>query len=195
MGDDVSESARPVRDGRTPRRARQPRGLKPILSWLLLALFVVALWPAVWGGITGVTIVDGQSMEPVYSSGDVVLTLRMPSYAVGDVISYQVPAGQNGAGGRVIHRIIATDDSGDKPVFTSQGDNNDSVDPWKFGTADVMGQAMLRLPGLGKVFSGSNGVMLGAAVGLGVMVLLWPSRSKKASARRSPESTDPVSEE
>ena len=136
---------------------------------------MVALWPATWGGLIGITVVNGHSMEPSFETNDLVLTVRHRFYEVGDVISYKVPEGQDGAGGRVIHRIIAVDDSNTTAVYTTQGDNNTSVDPWTFTTPDVVGEAALRIPGIGAAFNGSSGLLAGAAAGLLVLVLLWPS--------------------
>lgn len=187
VADDASGGAEFAAAEWAPRHAgqQQPKtlgGARRVFGWLLLVVIVVALWPATWGGLTGITIVNGKSMEPVYETNDVVLTLRQSSYGMGDVVSYEVPAGQDGAGGRVIHRIIAVDDSGEKPVFTTQGDNNPSVDPWEFSTSDVVGKATLRVPRIGAAFSGSSGLLLGAVAGFAVLVVLWPSRS---GARKS----------
>ena len=186
-----SGGAKSAAGERSPRHAdqQQPRtrgGAQRVFGWLLLVVIVVALWPATWGGLTGITIVNGKSMEPVYQTNDLVLTLRQTSYGVGDVVSYEVPAGQDGAGGRVIHRIIAVDDSGEEPVFTTQGDNNPSVDPWKFSTTDVVGKATLRVPRIGVAFSGSSGLLLGAVAGFAVLVVLWPSGSRARTSAQKP---------
>lgn len=193
LGDESTVDA-----GHAPRRAdqQQPRtrgGARRVLGWLLLVMIVVALWPATWGGLLGITVVSGQSMEPEYETNDVVLTLRHLSYGVGDVISYKVPGGQDGAGGRVIHRIIAVDTSGVEPVFTTQGDNNPSVDPWSFGPSDVVGKATVRVPRIGVAFSGSNGLLLGAVAATAVLVVLWPSRPRThngAPRQTAPDSKD-----
>ncbi|WP_147454007.1 signal peptidase I [Tessaracoccus antarcticus] len=183
VADNASGGAESDTVASSPRHAeqQQPRtrgGVRKVLGWMLLVMLVVAIWPATWGGLTGITVVNGHSMEPAYENNDMVLTLRHSSYAVGDVVSYKVPEGQDGAGGRVIHRIIAVDDSGVQPVFTTQGDNNPSVDPWRFSTTDIVGEATLRVPRIGGAFNGSSGLMLGAVVGFAVLVVLWPSRPK-----------------
>lgn len=159
-----------------PKEQRTLGGVRRIFGWALLAGLIALLWPATWGGLFGVTIVSGFSMQPAYETDDVVITMRQLSYDVGDVISYKVPEGQDGAGGRVIHRIIATDNSTAEASFTTQGDNNPSVDPWIFTADDVVGEAMLRVPRIGVAFSGSNGLLVGAVAGIAVLVVLWPSK-------------------
>lgn len=169
-----------------PREQRTLGGVRRILGWVLLVVLIALLWPATWGGLVGVTIVNGQSMEPAYETNDVVLTVRQMSYEVGDVVSYKVPQGQDGAGGRVIHRIIAKGDGGADTSFTTQGDNNPSVDPWSFTTDDVVGEAALRVPRIGAAFSGSNGLLLGAVAGVVVLVVLWPSRPGAHKSAQKP---------
>ena len=66
---------------------------------VMLAVGAVLLWPAPLGGVVGLTVVSGHSMEPTYHSGDLVITARQPSYAAGDIVSYVVPAGEFGGGG------------------------------------------------------------------------------------------------
>jgi len=165
-----------------PGYADQPRptnhgGVRKVLGWPLLVVMIVALWPAAWGGLTGISVVNGTSMESVYDTNDVVLTLRQSSYGVGDIVSYKVPTVLEGAGEQVIHRIVAVDDSAEEPIFTTQGDNNPSVDPWKISTADVVGKAVLHAPRIGAAFRGSNGLLLGAISGLAVSMGLYFSRS------------------
>lgn len=167
---------------RTQRRRRVAR----LVGLVLAAVAVVMLWPATWGGITGLTVVNGHSMEPTFSGGDLVVTVRQSSYDVGDVVSYVVPAGQPGAGGRVIHRIHAIDDAGPQPVFTSRGDNNPQPDPWRFGPGDVTGRAVFRIPGLQDVFGGSIlPLALGGLAALAFVAWAWPSR-----VRPEPEAVD-----
>lgn len=166
----------------------KPRGIRRILGWPLLMVLIVALWPAAWGGLTGVAVVSGSSMERVYDPNDVLLTLRQSAYAVGDVVSYTVPVDQDAAGKRVTHRIVAVDGAGEALVFTTQGDSNPAADPWRVTTADISGKAVLRIPRIGSAFSGSAGLLMAAGAGLAVLLVLGSSRS--VARRRSPEATD-----
>lgn len=154
------------------RDNRIPRAVRTVLSWLLLAVAVIALWPAQWGGLTGLTIVSGQSMEPTYHTGDLIVTLRQPGYAVGDVITYLVPEGQPGAGGRAIHRIAELDGAS----FTTRGDNNTADDPWRVTASDVTGRAVYQLPGAGWLWSAQVlPFLIAVTVGVLVTLLLWPT--------------------
>lgn len=151
-------------------------------------LFVVAvalLWPARYGGISGLTVVSGHSMEPTFHTGDLLLSIRQPSYRVGDIISYTVAAGQPGAGGRVIHRIAAIDDSG---RYRTQGDNNPDSDPWRSTSGDVMGREIFSIPGVGTLLGPASApAALGLVFGGLVTVLIWRSDTSgdRAGRRRS----------
>lgn len=149
--------------------------------WLALIAGVAALWPATWGGFTGLTVVHGASMQPTYQTSDLVFTLRQPTYEVGDIVSYEVPAGQPGAGGRVIHRIVSFAD--EQPVvFTTKGDNNPEADAWLITSEDIFGKAVLQLPGIGAGLTSRNyALLIGAVAGFVVLVLLWPSSRRGAN--------------
>ena len=77
-----------------------------VAAAILVGVTALAL-PVALGGNTTYTIVAGRSMEPALESGDLVITRRQASYEVGDVIVYEIPAGDPGAGVKVIHRIVA----------------------------------------------------------------------------------------
>ena len=167
-------------------------GVRKLMGWPLLLVMIVALWPAAWGGLTGFSVVDGTSMESAYDTNDVVLTLRQSSYAVGDIVSYKVPAGQEASGQQIIHRIVAVENSADEPIFSTQGDNDPSLDPWKISTVDVVGKVVLHAPGIGAAFSGVNGLFLATISGLVVLVGLgrsWSGAGKAAKKDRGEPST------
>lgn len=166
------------------RAARPRRAWRAAARWGALLLGLGLLWPAAWGGMTGITIVQGHSMEPTYRTGDVVITLRQPGYAVGDVVSYTVPEGQAGAGGHVIHRVATLEDSSPSPVYTTQGDNNPEPDLWRIGPADITGRALLHLPAIGRMLDGpARGLIVGGIVGLAVTLVLWPRTDAGAEAK------------
>lgn len=160
-----------------PRHARRRRDrVRSVVHWILFIACVLVLWPAKWGGFTGLIIVQGQSMEPTYSTGDVVITLRQSTYEVGDVISYAVPDGQPGAGANVIHRVYSVDTSGEFPIYTTIGDNNDTADQWAIPPENVRGAAITVIPGLGTIITPAMlPYVLAGCVGLIVTVVLWTS--------------------
>ncbi|GGL99170.1 signal peptidase I [Nakamurella endophytica] len=109
---------------------------------LLAAAAVVVAVLLVSGRWTAV-VTSGVSMEPLYHQGDLVLVQHQSGYRPGDIVAYRA----SGARALVLHRIIGGD-----PVagWTMKGDNNQSVDPFHPGTADVAGRAVLHLPGVGR---------------------------------------------
>ena len=74
-----------------------------------------------------------------------VVLRHRDGYAVGDVVSYPVPAGGPGAGSLVIHRVVAGDGDG----LTTQGDNRDRPDDWRPTAEAVRGSLWWHVPGGG----------------------------------------------
>lgn len=157
----------------TAERTRAHR-VRSVLGWVLVAVAAILLWPAQWGGLTGLTIVSGQSMEPTYYTGDLVVTWRQADYAPGDIVSYTVPADQPGGGGHVIHRIVTAEPGPSGTVYTTLGDNNPAADQWAITAADITGTTILHVPGLGRVLGPAVlPIIAAAALGGIVTVLLW----------------------
>jgi signal peptidase len=111
-----------------------------VLVWLLL------LRPVAFGGPAAYVIVSGRSMEPTMHSGDLVVALPRPTYRVGDVVVFRVPAGGAGAGTTVVHRIVGGSASSG---YVLRGDNKGGVDPWRPTEEDVLGTARLTVPRAG----------------------------------------------
>src|SRR6476469_5419006 len=94
-------------------------------SALLLMLFAAAWFafaPIQFGGQAAFVIVNGNSMEPLYHRGDLVIIRAQPDYQVGDIVTYRHPQI-----GPVIHRIIGRD----VEHFVFKGDHNDFIDPYR----------------------------------------------------------------
>lgn len=110
-------------------------------------------------------VVSGTSMEPAMSSGDVALLRRdWGGYDVGDVIAYRVPAGEVGAGGAVIHRVV---DGGGRGGYVTKGDNRSGQDLWRPRNRDVIGSAFVTLPGVGQLLA-----QLRSPIGLAMIAAL-----------------------
>jgi len=153
-----------------------------IPSAVVLVVAILILWPASYGGVTGLTLVRGNSMIPTYHTGDLVISLKLPAYRPGEIVSYTVPAGQPGAGGRVIHRIFSVSDGG---AYTTKGDNNPEADPWHFQSSDVMGSAVVAVPQVGAIVGVlSNPIVIGGFGGLLATLLLWRSDPKRERRSR-----------
>ncbi len=134
-----------------------------VLGWVL--------WPSSLGGCTTLTIVAGESMEPTYVTGDLVVS-RCGSPEVGDVVVYRPP----GIGdARVIHRVVDGDGT---TGWVLQGDNNDFLDPWTPTDEDVLGRAVLHVPWVGRFAA----VLLSPLTWVSLLVValavvVWPGRT------------------
>jgi len=150
------------------------------LAFLLVA-WALLLRPASLGGPVTYIIVRGSSMQPTYAAGDLVIVRQASAYRVDDVVAYRVPDREIGAGHIVIHRIVGGDDNG----FTLRGDNNPSLDPWTPRASDIVGEAWLTAPGLGRILAAIHQPLLLAAFAAAVavaMVLAWRRRERISGA-------------
>src|SRR5690606_7514518 len=115
-----------------------------LLSAIVTVSAIVALWllfaPAEIGGRSGYMVVNGASMEPALSAGDLAVIRTAPEYRVGDVITYRHPEL-----GMVIHRIVGIEGS----RFVVQGDNNSWIDSYMPVEQDIAGKLWFDIPGAG----------------------------------------------
>ncbi|MEX1158067.1 MAG: signal peptidase I [Thermomicrobiales bacterium] len=141
-----------------------------VLGWIFLA-------PPLLGGRTSYVIVNGNSMEPHYERGDLVLVRSQGGYQVGDIVTYRHPEI-----GPIIHRIIDQDGA----RFILQGDNNDWLDSYKPLPSEVIGEEWVHLPKVGKAITWVRGpglaVFIVAVIGAGVML---PSDQRRVGQRVS----------
>ncbi len=135
------------------------------------------VWPSSLGGCTTTTIVSGNSMQPIYSPGDFLIS-RCASPHIGDVAVYQPPGipGQR----LVSHRIVDANDDG---TWVLLGDNNDQIDPWRVSDSDIRGIVVVHIPLLGRIIS-SPFIWLSMLV-LAAALYLW--RESASSPSPSPE--------
>ncbi len=115
------------------------------MSVALLVVLLAAAWvsfaPTEVGGPAAYVIVNGNSMEPGYYKGDLVVVRQEARYQVGDIVAYHYPDL-----GKVIHRIVAQEGN----EFTLKGDHNTWLDGFHPTPADIIGKAWIHLPALGK---------------------------------------------
>lgn len=166
-----------------------PRRLLGIISSLLWAVGAVVvgwfLWPTSLGGCTTLTIVSGQSMEPTYYTGDLVVS-RCGPVEVGDVVVYNPPDVE---GARIIHRIVGGDAA---EGWIIQGDNNDFLDPWRPTEENILGSSVLHLPHVGKVAA----ILLSPLTWISILtvalaVIVWPGRGTDEEAAEDAEPEGP----
>ena len=154
-----------------PTRAARKRITARVGSVLFAILIVTAgvlLWPSKFGGMGTTAIVNGRSMDPTYTTGDLLYAWKgTPN--VGNVVIYD----PNNTGNRIVHRIIggnATDG------WILQGDNNDWHDPYRPTEDQVLGVVRVHIPGLGKAAAVSRSPIVWISVILvGAGLLLWPT--------------------
>lgn len=164
----------------TSRRRTSPSLIRAIGGGLAVVL-VVGIWyvtlaPSRFGGPLTPVLVRGVSMEPTYSTGDLVLAYR-GTPRVGDVLTYQHPDGAV-----VIHRLVEITEDG----YLTQGDNVAAPDPWIVAPEDVLGTARVVLPGFAHRLSWvtTPGVSAALAGVVAFVVVLIPSPTERRWRRR-----------
>ena len=103
-------------------------------GWILFA-------PPQLGGQASMVIVDGNSMQPSYHQGDLIIIRSADYYQIGDIVAYK----HLQMGKYVIHRIIAEELN----RFVLQGDNNTWTDGFKPSQAEIIGKHWIRIPKIG----------------------------------------------
>ncbi len=131
------------------------------------------LWPANLGGVTRLVVVSGESMEPTYDLGDIVVTRDRPTTAVGDVVVFEVPEGDEAAGMLVIHRALSVEPDG---RFITQGDNRSTPDQWPLTEENIVGQPIFHIPrGAEALNLVRQPLVIAALAGVIAMLFLWPN--------------------
>jgi signal peptidase I len=110
-------------------------------------VFMVAVWivfaPTPAGGLSSYILIVGNSMEPNFHLGDLVIVHRAFEYNVGDIIAYQNTELKS----NVFHRIIAQEYG----HYTLKGDNNSWMDSYQPSIEEVIGKLWIRLPRFGSI--------------------------------------------
>lgn len=119
------------------------------LEYVTLLALLVCVWfawlrPTALGGPATFIMIRGDSMEPTYSHGDLVVLHRASNYQAGDIVAYPMKTYFD-TGRLVIHRVIGADANG----FITQGDNRETADPWRATDSDIRGTAWVHIPKLG----------------------------------------------
>jgi signal peptidase I len=151
-----------------------------ILAALSLPLFLFIFWitfaPTRIGGPVTYAIVDGNSMEPRFQRGDLILVRKEPAYGAGDAVVYRNAEMEN----FVFHRIVGTE----LGRFTLQGDNNSWLDSYQPGADEIVGKLWIHLPKLGRSIEWMR-IPLHMAVAVGFLgVFLMFDMLKPPSQRR-----------
>ena len=129
------------------RRVRPLTVLLALLAAGIVAVAYLTLAPPSIGGRTVTSFTYGVSMEPKLHKGDLVFVRTTSSYRVGQVALYENRDLQR----RVLHRIVKAD--GDR--FVLKGDNNNAVDAFEPGKAELVGTLWFTIGGVGNWGRGS----------------------------------------
>ncbi len=110
-------------------------------AFVVIAALAAVAATLVVTGQAGYVVTHGASMNPLYHQGDLVVVAKESHYRSGQIVAYRRP----GESGVVLHRIVAGDAAG----FVMKGDHNQSIDPTKPAASQVIGRAILHIPGGG----------------------------------------------
>jgi len=112
----------------------------------IMVISLIAMWivfaPTRIGGRASYVIINGNSMEPGFHRGDLVIVQTALKYEVGDIVTYSDAK----MGAYVIHRIIETN----QDYFILKGDNNSWIDAYHPIRNEIVGKLWIHIPKLGK---------------------------------------------
>lgn len=152
----------------------------PIIALVAMVGLWALLAPAALGGWMSYVTVEGTSMQPGLTTGDLVVVRRQGSYGPGDVVAYRSGLG----GALVLHRIVDTD--GDR--FVVKGDNNDFTDLDRPTPSDILGRQVMAVPGAGSTVTamGQPAAVMGLlAAASGLVALGMVAVGRRRQQRRS----------
>src|SRR5215208_3136209 len=166
---------------------RKPLHFSTVLTNLLLFVALAAIWiafaPTRIGGRVSYVMVNGNSMEPGFHRGDLVIIQAASIYNVGEVVIYS-NAELNAF---VIHRIIGIEQ--DHYIF--KGDNNSWIDTYRPTRAELIGKLWIHVPKLGKAMEWLRlPIHMGVTTGLlgGILmasIMIKPKRHGKGMNKPS----------
>jgi signal peptidase len=158
--------------------ARWQRRVAWTFRGLLIAVCLIAAGLTVLPAALGFQrfVVTGSSMNGTIGKGSVVFdrAVATSSLKVGDVITYQPPAGSNVPGNRMTDRIVSITTGVDgRPIFETKGDSSATNDPWQFYLANTkQAKVAVHIPFVGTplAFLASRGVRIGVIAGIIVLI-------------------------
>ena len=118
--------------------------------------------------------VQGNSMEPTYSTGDFVYARTTHHAKPGDIVVYSVPAGQPGEGIRVVHRVVGIRPDG-RYIF--KGDNKKLPDDALPASSDLQARTYFNLGPLPTRVLVAAPLLMSIMASLTVGWYFWPERT------------------
>ncbi|MHC1740765.1 MAG: signal peptidase I [Anaerolineaceae bacterium] len=110
------------------------------ISFVTLILIWILFAPIQVGGQSYYVIINGNSMEPLFHKGDLVILRASDEYQVGDIVAYKYPGL-----GNVFHRIINIDSG----IFQMKGDNNSWVDAYTPNNGEIVAKYWFSIKKIG----------------------------------------------
>jgi len=154
-----------------------------VLAAAVATVGFVLLGPAQLGGPARYAIIDGSSMNPVLTDGDLAIVRVDGELENGEIALYHDPR----LGVDVLHRIVRKD--GDRYVM--KGDNNDYLDDARPTAAELGGTLWFSLPYLGSGIEWLR-APLHAALAVFVFFALAFAGGGSAATRRRARTRQPV---
>jgi len=150
----------------------------PNVSAAFWAVTMIALWlafaPAKAGGAASYIIVIGNSMEPEFHIGDLVIARETATYQVGDAVAYRNAELES----YVFHRIVSSASG----RYLLKGDNNAWTDTYQPTGDEVIGKSWLLIPKGGiiiqKMRAPASMAVLAGLLGWFIVASLWTSKRK-----------------
>jgi signal peptidase I len=143
---------------------------------------VAAAWmvfaPIPLGGQVAYVMINGNSMEPIFHTGDLMIVHQVSNYQVGDIVAYLDAK----LGRYVFHRIIGQ--HLDHYIF--KGDHNTWIDSYQPTASELIGKEWIYLPQAGKAILWlRTPISLALIVGILVFIVLALAiRSKNKHGRK-----------
>lgn len=139
-------------------------------------------------------IVLSDSMVPTIYSGDLIIvkTIDPPEVEVGDVISFKEDEAV------ITHRIVAIETTPSGQLqFTTKGDVNSTEDIKKVSQEDLVGEYIVRIPGVGTVamfLQTPTGLIIFVAVPLALFII-YDILSRRNRSKKEKQLTDELMQE
>ncbi len=100
-------------------------------------------------------VIVSESMVPTIQINDAIVVKREndSSYHIGDIITFDSNF-KNYEGQAITHRIVNKEKYDiESSIYTTKGDNNDSIDPSPVRTESIHGKVLFKIPQFGKIQS------------------------------------------
>lgn len=113
-------------------------------------------------------IIKSGSMEPEIKVLDAVITKNTDDINLGDIIAV------NNSNNIIVHRVVGIDTQNGETIYTTKGDNNNTIDEGHIGKSNIEGKLVLTIPKIGKaiVFLKSHLIIFVYIIAVIIIVIL-----------------------